>query len=99
MSNIEHDIVRSPMLEKCFQLVLDVFWLLSRQPRNRVVAVKSSCRHAVTVLAVGYLRLQFGIRHPCVSGIPGPRAVYKNACDDCSAQYDSCAGQRASATS
>jgi hypothetical protein len=41
MSHVEHDIVCSAMLDKCLQLVLDVLGLLSRQPRDRVLAVKS----------------------------------------------------------
>ena len=68
MSDIEHDIVGAPMLEKCLQLVLNVLGLLSRQSRDRVVAVKSLCGYAVTVLAVGYLSLQFAFGHSALGG-------------------------------
>src|SRR5271169_1856457 len=53
MRNIEHDIVRSPVLDECLQLVLNVVRLLSRQPWDRIVAVKSLRGRAVTVLTVG----------------------------------------------
>ena len=63
MGDIEHDIVGPPMLDECLQLVLDVFGLLSRQPRDWIIAVKSLCGHAVTVLAISDLGLKFALRH------------------------------------
>ena len=75
MSNIKHDIVRSPMLDECLQLVLDVFGLLSREPRDWIITVKSLCGHAVTVFAISDFALKFARRD---SGLLGGRRPSEN---------------------
>ena len=69
MRHVKHDIVRSPVLNKSPQLILQIFGLLSCKPRYRIKSTITLSRWPMAVLAVPNLSfktlLRDGIRTGC----------------------------------
>src|SRR6516164_674089 len=58
--DVEHDVARPATLNKGLQLILQILGRLTRQPRDRVIAVKTLCRDAVADFAIA--KLGVGLR-------------------------------------
>jgi hypothetical protein len=58
--DVEHDVARPLVLNKGLQLILQVLGWLARQPRNRVIAMKTLRRNAVADFAIAKLGVDLG---------------------------------------
>jgi hypothetical protein len=57
VGDAKHDIICPSPLDESSQLILDILWLLSREPRDRIISAITLARRPMAILAISDLGL------------------------------------------